>query len=901
MKPILILIRLAVITSLFHVLPVVEAAPRDDVLVVVNDNSIDSTQLGAYYAQRRDIDPANIVHVSVPDSYFISWSDFRRLRDQLIHFMQVNTLDNTGPAPVVCTDGEPPYYCQAAMDQLRAHTRIRYLVTTRGVPTRMTVDGSTLYAPAGPTSVDNYLKYWLINYFPDDVPLKFTERERAFGDGHGQRMVDPAIDRELIVGRIDGLNLASARALVDRALAAEQQGIYGTWYGSSQFFNWRDANTGAAIYPRTGSRLLGWRYALGLWRENRPECADYLNVSGAFPEGKTPAYCRVQFNDNSNVAAQNTRLPAPGNAASRQPNPVNALGYQGWLDGQKSIGSFNALLNWRKNAQCTVTLCKDAADPEACRAASTDVFRELNTDCVGVADGFVGYNHTSYPVSYLVTWPTGWRGPGNGSGDVNSLAFPEVRTDTGFDDSFSLWFRNTDQVAEPRCYASSDFTSAPDQPCLDTHRVVLTQTIPLAPRTLDAARPQTYKIRFRYQYKDIKAPIGLNVRFLVHDSGAGNAQISYGFKQAVSITGSNTAWQKGEVKFQLDPAMHASTSYDGIEISIETAGAFSGELGIDAVSLQEKAEEKELMINGSFAKGHHQVATGDHAATFLSRLNGVAFWGSVGHHQSGGCAFCFNGLEMLVYFLRGLPLGDAVWFNESNNSGILYGDPLYSPVAVRINPVNSTDTLNGVTDLYGSAVNGRDTAKVWVYYRIDICPGDDFFTCDQTGTWQKTGITGWSWGGIENALLGTLDVTAMDAGDYTLRLTARSTDIAVRRYQVIRDFYTVTIGTDQDGDGIDDAQDNCTSIANPDQRDTDLDGYGNACDADLDNDGLVNLTDVGLFRQVYLKQAAGIEPYTLADHADFNGDMFVGQDELVTLKRLLNTAPGPSCCGVLTP
>ena len=51
------------------------------------------------------------------------------------------------------------------------------------------------------------------------------------------------------------------------------------------------------------------------------------------------------------------------------------------------------------------------------------------------------------------------------------------------------------------------------------------------------------------------------------------------------------------------------------------------------------------------------------------------------------------------YFLRGLPLGDAVWFNESNNSGILYGDPLYSPVAVRLNPVNATDTLSGVVDL----------------------------------------------------------------------------------------------------------------------------------------------------------------------------------------------------------
>jgi len=100
--------------------------------------------VGAYYAQQRYIDPANIVHVRVPDSYFISWDDFRRLRDQLIRFMQVHVLDDPALEPVVCTDGEPPYYCEAVLEQLRAQTRIRYLVTTRGIPTRMTVAGSTL-------------------------------------------------------------------------------------------------------------------------------------------------------------------------------------------------------------------------------------------------------------------------------------------------------------------------------------------------------------------------------------------------------------------------------------------------------------------------------------------------------------------------------------------------------------------------------------------------------------------------------------------------------------------------------------------------------------------------------------------------------------------------------------
>ncbi len=43
---------------------------------------------------------------------------------------------------------------------------------------------------------------------------------------------------------------------------------------------------------------------------------------------------------------------------------------------------------------------------------------------------------------------------------------------------------------------------------------------------------------------------------------------------------------------------------------------------------------------------------------------------------------------------------------------------------------------------------------------------------------------------------------------------------------------------DLDGDGVDDEFDNCPSVANPDQLDTDGDGLGNACDDDDDADGL---------------------------------------------------------------
>ncbi len=100
----------------------------------------------------------------------------------------------------------------------------------------------------------------------------------------------------------------------------------------------------------------------------------------------------------------------------------------------------------------------------------------------------------------------------------------------------------------------------------------------------------------------------------------------------------------------------------------------------------------------------------------------------------------------------------------------------------------------------------------------------------------------------------------------------------------IDDLQTST-GADSDGDGIPDGSDNCIEVANPAQRDTDVDGYGNYCDADLDNSGFVNFADLAAF-----KAAFG----TADADSDFNGSGFVNFADLAIFKSLFGKAPGPS-------
>ncbi len=62
---------------------------------------------------------------------------------------------------------------------------------------------------------------------------------------------------------------------------------------------------------------------------------------------------------------------------------------------------------------------------------------------------------------------------------------------------------------------------------------------------------------------------------------------------------------------------------------------------------------------------------------------------------------------------------------------------------------------------------------------------------------------------------------------------------------------SLVFAIDSDGDGVDDTLDNCIDTANEDQHDSNGDGFGNACDADLDDSGFVNFADLSAFKVMF--------------------------------------------------
>jgi hypothetical protein len=104
-------------------------------------------------------------------------------------------------------------------------------------------------------------------------------------------------------------------------------------------------------------------------------------------------------------------------------------------------------------------------------------------------------------------------------------------------------------------------------------------------------------------------------------------------------------------------------------------------------------------------------------------------------------------------------------------------------------------------------------------------------------------------------------------------------------------------GPDTDADGVPDARDVCRDHPDPGQLDVDADGYGNACDADYDDDGAVGSSDWAALTVAL--GSTGSDP-RYEHRLDAEGNGAIGASELALLRRQFGGPPGPSglaCAG----
>jgi len=203
----------------------------NDVVVVYNSRMPESKSVAEYYAQRRSVPKTQVFGFAMTTNEDISRTEFRdSLQTPLSKALEDTHLWHVGSTVVPATTNKPRH-----IEWRVTQSKIRYLTLCYGVPLRIGEtpnvheEGFENVRPElrrNEAAVDSELAF--LPMFETKLPIGGPLRNWTYGTTN-PAWLHPT-NGVLLVARLDGPNASIARGLVDKALEAETNGLWGRAY-----------------------------------------------------------------------------------------------------------------------------------------------------------------------------------------------------------------------------------------------------------------------------------------------------------------------------------------------------------------------------------------------------------------------------------------------------------------------------------------------------------------------------------------------------------------------------------------------------------------------------------------------------------------------------------------------
>ena len=216
---------------LFALTPLLARAGGDEVVVIYNTRVPESRAIAEHYAVARQVPAKQIYGFRLPEAEEISRAEFREaLQLPLVKKLEADGLWKFGPLTIPATNGQP-----GRTGQQVTASKIRYAVLCYGVPLKIRADNEIHDASAtnlpvelrrNEAAVDSELA--MLPLVKMNFPLTGPFPNWLYGATNAA-WFNPT-NGLLLVARLDGPTPEIAHGLVDKALLAERDGLWGRAY-----------------------------------------------------------------------------------------------------------------------------------------------------------------------------------------------------------------------------------------------------------------------------------------------------------------------------------------------------------------------------------------------------------------------------------------------------------------------------------------------------------------------------------------------------------------------------------------------------------------------------------------------------------------------------------------------